>query len=591
MADAPALSQPAALRVVQRCDLDEVRATADAVRKFLTAQGCGATDIADLELVLVEGCNNAVKYTSAPAQHLLIVIECLCDGHKVELRIHDHTDGFNWPAKAILPPADSEGGRGIFLMSSLMETVNYFRAVGENMLLLRRQLTSQPQTHSVVDPQEQERVIAEMVEELSSCYESLSAIFRYSAVRTSASELRDFAQRLLNDLRQITGATWFVLRLKSRTESRLETFVASEVVLQLPPLAIAENAATTVELLAAKQRRTVWFGGDQPLPTDDPLVIQADSHGLVHPIFAGENLVGTLAMGKTKLPDQSHFRTAGFTAGHTNVIGTFSEFLASQVLNAHVQEERVARRLVEHELAIASSIQQSLLPRELPQLPGLQLAAYCRSAQQVGGDFYDVLRVSDREVFVVIADVMGKGIPAAMFAAILRSLVRALPELAREPAALMTRINQLLFSELSNVDMFITAQFVFLDHATGRLAVASAGHCPLLLASAGAEVVREIAPTGMPLGVQQDATFVGEVLQLPPQAHLLLYTDGLSEALNPQGERFGPDRLAQRMEIITQRKLSAEAAKASLATALQDFQANLALNDDETFLIMARQNS
>lgn len=590
MPEFPASSQPAALRILQPCDLSEVRATADAVRAFLVGRGCEAVALADLELVLVEGCNNAIKYAPSSARMLPLIVECLSDGNTVELRIHDHTAGFDWPAKTALPAPESEGGRGLFLMSTLMDEANYFRASGENILVLRKEL------HSVCEPPapttDPDKVIAELVEELSSCYESLSAIFRYSAARTGGGELRDFAQRLLADLQQIVGADWFVLRLKAGNKSQLEVFVASEPALQLPALASNEDLAANlpVELAAATSRRDVWFDAAQPLRTGDPLAVKSGSCGFAHPIFAGEDLVGTLAIGKSSSSAQNNPRGAAFTAGHTNVVGTFSEFLAGQVLNARIQEEQVARRIVEHELAIASSIQLSLLPRELSQLPGVQLAASCRSAQQVGGDFYDVLRVSDHELLFVIADVMGKGVPAAMFAAILRTLVRALPELTRQPAALLARINRLLFDELSGVDMFITAQLVCFDARAGRLTAASAGHCPLLVASPAGDAVQEILPAGMPLGVQVDTRFTEEMLQLPAQARVLIYTDGLSEALNPQGERFGQERLAEWFQAVARGRQSAEELKQSLTETLRRFQSNQPLNDDQTFLIMARQN-
>src|SRR5207244_13408913 len=104
-----------------------------------------------------------------------------------------------------------------------------------------------------------------------------------------------------------------------------------------------------------------------------------------------------------------------------------------------------------------------------PPLTGFGLAGYCESARQVGGDFYDVVKLSDHSLLMVIADVMGKGIPAAMFAATLRSLLRALPELTHQPSELLSRVNRLLFDELSEVDMFITAQLVYVDASQRRL--------------------------------------------------------------------------------------------------------------------------
>src|SRR5689334_21689771 len=105
-------SQPAILRIVQPCDLGEVRATADAVRGFLIQQGYTPATVADLELVLVEGCNNAIKYVEPSGRALPLIVDCLCHVNEVELRIHDRTSGFDWPTKAALPAPESEGGRG-----------------------------------------------------------------------------------------------------------------------------------------------------------------------------------------------------------------------------------------------------------------------------------------------------------------------------------------------------------------------------------------------------------------------------------------------------------------------------------------------
>src|SRR6185503_15833404 len=125
---------------------------------------------------------------------------------------------------------------------------------------------------------------------------------------------------------------------------------------------------------------------------------------------------------------------------------------------------------------IARNIQQSLLPKAFPALSGYELAGFCRSARQVGGDFYDVLPLGEDLVLLVVADVMGKGVPAALFAATLRTLVRTTAEWTQRPSELLARINRLMFDELSSVDMFITAQLVLVDTRQKQLTVAAAGH-------------------------------------------------------------------------------------------------------------------
>lgn len=583
MARPPDFSRPATLRLTQICDLGEVRSTAEAVREFLASQGCDEAELNACELALVEACNNAVKYAQSAAGSAPIRVDCLCDANRIEFRIHDHTPGFDWPKHVELPDPESESGRGIYLMKALMDESNYFRAGGENILTLTKHRTSAPKTGDAAaqaDP-----VVNELVEELSSSYESLSAIFRYSTAQPNVGDLEEFARQLMTDLLQITGADWFILRLAPKGEARLDVFVASDSGPSPAPLHVEGARAVTpsVERQAAQARHVVWFDATHPLSPEDPLAVcHPGSHGLVHPIFSAENLIGTLALGRLT-PEPNGLV---FTAGQTNVVGTFAEFLAIQVVNARFHEERVASRLVAHELEIANNIQQSLLPRDLPAVPGFELAATCRSAHQVGGDFYDVLRISEHELLLVIADVMGKGVPAAMFAAILRTMVRAAPELAHQPAALLGRVNRLLFDELSGVDMFITAQLGYFNSRLPRLTIASAGHCPLLVASGGGGGVRAFSPDGMPLGILKDTTFAEEPVPLPPECRVLFYTDGLPEALDSRGQRFGQDRLLEWLAAAARGKTSAAALQESLTTALGQFQTSMVLNDDQTFLIM-----
>jgi serine phosphatase RsbU (regulator of sigma subunit) len=317
--------------------------------------------------------------------------------------------------------------------------------------------------------------------------------------------------------------------------------------------------------------------------------VNSGSEGLVHPFFFDGNLIGTLTVGKTanRQPLATNQSDVIFTAAQTNVLNTFADFLAIQIVNARLQEEELSSRLVTRDLEIASNIQRSLLPKTLPPLPDFGLAGFCRSARAVGGDFYDVLKTTDHSALLVIADVMGKGIPASLFAAILRTLLRSMPELIHQPAKLLTRVNQVLYEELSSVDMFITAQLAFVEARERRLTVASAGHCPLLLATGANAEGKAFSPEGMPLGILSNAIFRDEIVELPQHCCALLYTDGLTEALNSQGNRFGQERLMNWLERNATISQAAGQLKESLAAELGNFQSNADLSDDQTFLIMA----
>ncbi len=596
-------SRPVIFRFALACDLAAVRTITLNVRSFLVEQGWADNDLMACELALVEACNNAVDYVVESDRQKPICVEVICDASQVEFRVIDHTPGFEWPAKVNLPDAASEGGRGLFLISSLMDDARYFCGRGENILVMRKSRAARA-TASAAAPArsdleacrqklaENELVIGELVEELSSCYESLSAIFRYSSEPGKPGDLKDFAHRLLKDLLQIISADWFILRLVPKGESRLLVFAATDSALHLEPLTIpaAATASHSLEIEAALTRQNVWFDHRHPQPLDPPVSqINPGSMGLVHPFFFGEQLIGTLTVGKaagggTSASDRSD---VVFTASQTNAVNTFADFLAIQIVNARIREEEVSSRLVTRDLEIASDIQRSLLPKKLPPLPGLGLAGFCRSARAVGGDFYDVLKTTDHSALLVIADVMGKGIPAALFAAILRTLLRSMPELTHQPAALLTRLNQVLFEELSSVDMFITAQLAFVDARERRFTVASAGHCPLLLAMGANAEVLSLNPEGMPLGVLSDTVFSGEIVQLPARCCTLLYTDGLTEALNSKGERFGQERLMSWLGKVAMNNQTAEQLRESLAAELKGFQSDAILSDDQTFLIMA----
>lgn len=243
--------------------------------------------------------------------------------------------------------------------------------------------------------------------------------------------------------------------------------------------------------------------------------------------------------------------------------------------------------LFEAKLLPAGAIQELPSPKELPPMPGFDLAMYCQSAESVGGDFCDVL-VSGDSVLLVIADVMGKGFLPSTFAAAFRNTLRATPDLVSEPARLLGWANDVFFEDLSNADLFITAQVARLDAKMRTLTVASAGHCPLLLCRANGSVeVSEISPDGMPLGISPDTRFTPEMVELDNSSRVLLYTDGIPEALNAAGNRFGQKRLMHWLRTAAVAAVTADELKQDLLNLLVGFQAGSALNDDQAFIMLA----
>lgn len=130
-------SSPAILRLSVPCDLKQVQAAAQAAHGLLAGNGCNERELADCQLALVEACNNAIEHAPT-SRRKPVLVEVLCGENEIELRITDNTNGFEWPAKASLPKGESEKGRGIFLMQSLMDYANYFRGRSGNILVLRK---------------------------------------------------------------------------------------------------------------------------------------------------------------------------------------------------------------------------------------------------------------------------------------------------------------------------------------------------------------------------------------------------------------------------------------------------------------------
>src|SRR5262245_49205 len=131
-------SQSSVLRLALACNYAEVPLASDAVHGFLSGQGWGENDVVDCELAVVEACNNAVKYSQGDSRQQPVRVEVECGSDQVEFRIIDHTPGFDWPKQIELPAPDSESGRGLYLIKSVMEYVHYFRSPNENTLVMRR---------------------------------------------------------------------------------------------------------------------------------------------------------------------------------------------------------------------------------------------------------------------------------------------------------------------------------------------------------------------------------------------------------------------------------------------------------------------
>ncbi|MGH7997771.1 MAG: PP2C family protein-serine/threonine phosphatase, partial [Opitutaceae bacterium] len=336
------------------------------------------------------------------------------------------------------------------------------------------------------------------------------------------------------------------------------------------------------EARAAATRRLVRFDARACGGTAEPLLAAGrEAHGLIHPLCFAGRLVGTVAVGR---------RTGGrFGELQDEVVRTFAEFLAIQTLNLRRRDDEVRSRVLARELEIAREIQRSLLPPVLPRLRGFGLAGGWQAAREVGGDFYDAIATGDEELLLVVADVMGKGVPAALFATIIRGLVRGLAAHGESPARLLERLNRLLYAELSGVNMFITAQVVSIDLAGRKIVAAGAGHCPVLYVPEGSREVVPLPTRGVPLGILPDAVYRDQSAKLGRPGTLLAHTDGLTDARSPAGARYGEVRLAEWLRSQSFARLPAADLRDRLIGELDAFRAGTPMADDQAFLMLTEE--
>jgi sigma-B regulation protein RsbU (phosphoserine phosphatase) len=273
-----------------------------------------------------------------------------------------------------------------------------------------------------------------------------------------------------------------------------------------------------------------------------------------------------------------------FRARRLEIITGIAQQAALAIQNDLLQKEMVVRERLETEVQLARQIQQTFIPESLPQFPDWELAARWKTARQVGGDFYDVFDLPDGHLGLFIADVADKGVPAALFMALTRTLVRAAVTESESPAEAMRRVNDLLMPDTKQ-GMFVTGVYAVLDMQTNELTYVNAGHNPPLWVKQGGNIER-LTRTAIALGVVEDGRVEQRTIKFESCDNLLLYTDGLTESFNAAGDLYGEERLLE--AIRSTDCSSASDLLDAVEKSLQDFVQDLPPADDLTMVVLRR---
>jgi serine phosphatase RsbU (regulator of sigma subunit)/anti-sigma regulatory factor (Ser/Thr protein kinase) len=283
----------------------------------------------------------------------------------------------------------------------------------------------------------------------------------------------------------------------------------------------------------------------EKLKLDSPSVQRLKEAGvkLAVPLVSQGELIGLLNLGP-------RLSEADYSSDDLRLLGNLATQAAPALRVAQLarqqQIEAAQRERMEQELRVARVIQQTLLPKEVPDLPGWKMAAYWQPARAVSGDFYDFIQLPDGRLAIIEADVTDKGVPAALVMATTRSVLRSIIERHTAPGEVLATANNLLCQDMPP-KMFVTCLYALLDPLTGVVRFANAGHnLPYRRTSEG---IQEMRARGMPLGLLPDMPYEENEVRLLPGENVVVYSDGLIEAHNTRGEMFGFPRLRELLDM------------------------------------------
>ncbi|HZU07456.1 MAG TPA: PP2C family protein-serine/threonine phosphatase [Chloroflexota bacterium] len=273
-----------------------------------------------------------------------------------------------------------------------------------------------------------------------------------------------------------------------------------------------------------------------------------------------------------------------FTEEDLVLLSAFADQAAVAIENARLYAELAQRERLRRELEIARSIQMTLMPRQLPTVPGFALAAACVPARDVGGDFYDALRLADGRLALFLGDVSGKGVPAALLMGVVRTLLRAEVQRGAALAAAVRHCNRVLYDDFTNTNMFATLFLGLLDPARRTLTYLNCGHCEPLLWRRATGAVEALAGDALPLGILEECEGGARDVALYPGDVVLIYSDGFTEAKSAAGEYFGLARLQQ--ALCASAHLPAEHILDDIGAAVDRFVQNEPQSDDQTIVVL-----
>jgi serine phosphatase RsbU (regulator of sigma subunit)/anti-sigma regulatory factor (Ser/Thr protein kinase) len=414
-----------------------------------------------------------------------------------------------------------------------------------------------------------EEALQGMTDELIGAWEQLELIYRVTQNLTLTPDLTITLRSILQEVQKVINTEDGFIMLRRPDSFDCVTGGAYDLATNLANELLLDNLIEANRIIlcaSAPECRQIW--PNAPASVENLLA--------THFEIADENCQAALGL--------INKANRNFTAGDVKLLVALAQQVGTMAKNFLVHQRLISEERLSRELEIAAEIQESLLPTTLPQMGGLSIAVVYIPASEVGGDFYDFITVDDRHLTLIVGDVAGKGIPAAMLTSVTRTMLRVEAMRGEPPHAIIHRANSILHQDLSRADSFVTAFVATIDTFDGTFSYASAGHTPAILWRAETHTTEQLKATSLPIGIFGYRGEATRTVILKPGDTILFYTDGITEAQSPEGELFGLNRLLQ--IVKTKAHEPPEILQQHIKAEISNFRRDSLSRDDATLLVV-----
>ncbi|HTX72687.1 MAG TPA: GAF domain-containing SpoIIE family protein phosphatase [Rectinemataceae bacterium] len=431
-------------------------------------------------------------------------------------------------------------------------------------------------------------------ESVDSLYELLLATG--SAMKADFA-LQDVLDNMLKAIVERTGAEGGVLLLTDEFEDSIS--VRSVQGSCAPPFKLPESLPRSVDRVSAFLRHARFRLGEGVLGEvaqtgkhffaasgDDPRLPDNGDEDwirpggvIVAPLIVRDRVIGAICV--------TTARSASFTERDFDRCKLLANFGSIAVANSFTFLEAAERSDIEREAAIAEDVQKTMVPKKLPELPGLSFGAFTSPARGVCSDYYDIIQTRPDRAVLVIGDVAGKGVAASLVMVMVRSILHLITNSTKDAATLLQWINRGVSGKV-DLDHYATIGLVAADASTGSLEFANAGHPPILIYRSNADAIETVEIKSVPVGVERTTSYSAKRIALGAGDVLVMYTDGIVETMNVQGKQYGRKNLGN--VIQRSHSLPAREIAERIRTDLLDFAGASRQHDDQTVLVMKAKN-